>query len=184
MKTLKSKNLLGFTLIELLIVIAIIGILAVAFLPTILGGPRDARDAQRLADLQKIQKVMLEGDLTGTAYPASSGCIGDGTGSTVDFSTNYVVSFGGAVPMDPLAGSSSSTRTYAGTVAATCAGGNYYYQVNPSGGAGVASGTYSFALLAQVEIIENANTTCASIRNTGTMASATATDMCYAILVE
>ncbi|NQV78724.1 MAG: prepilin-type N-terminal cleavage/methylation domain-containing protein, partial [Lutibacter sp.] len=32
-----KKETLGFTLIELLIVIAIIGILAVAFLPSILG---------------------------------------------------------------------------------------------------------------------------------------------------
>ncbi|MDX9971313.1 MAG: type II secretion system protein, partial [Candidatus Gracilibacteria bacterium] len=57
------KNRKGFTLIELLIVITIIGILAVAFLPTLLGAPAKGRDTQRIADLQKLQKVMVNADL-------------------------------------------------------------------------------------------------------------------------
>lgn len=44
----------GFTLIELLIVITIIGILAAALLPSILGAPARARDAARQADLNQI----------------------------------------------------------------------------------------------------------------------------------
>ena len=48
----REKN--GFTLIELLIVITIIGVLAVALVPRVIGGPAKARDAQRKADLQQI----------------------------------------------------------------------------------------------------------------------------------
>lgn len=182
MNSFKMKQNFGFTLIELLIVIAIIGILAVAFLPTILGGPQDARDAQRLADLQKIQKILLEGDLNGTAYPTGSGCIFDNaTGTNVDFS-GYEPSFGGAVPLDPLAGGTSATRTYGGTT--TCANGAYYYQVDPNGATGIPSGTYSFALLAEVENLSEANTDCNTVRTTGAFGTATTADMCYAILVE
>lgn len=44
----------AFSLIELLIVITIIGILAVAFLPSITSGPSRARDVQRVSDLSDI----------------------------------------------------------------------------------------------------------------------------------
>ena len=44
----------GYTLIELLIVITIIGILAVALLPSVLGAPARARDAARKADINNI----------------------------------------------------------------------------------------------------------------------------------
>ena len=44
----------GFTLIELLIVVTIIGILAVALVPRIIGGSGAARDARRQTDLQSL----------------------------------------------------------------------------------------------------------------------------------
>ena len=47
-------NKKGFTLIELLIVVTIIGILAVALVPRIIGGSSSARDSRRMTDVQTI----------------------------------------------------------------------------------------------------------------------------------
>ncbi len=68
----------AFTLIELLIVITIIGILAVALVPRITGGPAKARDAARKADLQQISTVLeFYADDNGGAYPGTIGCVSD-----------------------------------------------------------------------------------------------------------
>jgi len=76
MNLLKGRK--GFTLIELLIVITIIGVLAVALVPRIVGAPAKARDAARKADLQQIATgIELFYDSTG-AYPTTTGsCIED-----------------------------------------------------------------------------------------------------------
>ena len=102
---MKTKKLFGFTLIELLIVIAIIGILAVAFLPSLLSAPAKGRDTQRVADIQRIQKVLVNYNLeSGDGYPSVTKPIADG----LEFKTGgdtwdklFKDDFGGALPSDP-----------------------------------------------------------------------------------
>jgi prepilin-type N-terminal cleavage/methylation domain-containing protein len=101
MKNRFSK--LGFTLIELLIVITIIGILAVVFLPSILGAPEKARDAARQADLSNIVQAIEAGRLDGKVGlgDVADGCLEDGVADFEEF-------FGGGVfPTDPRGDSSA-----------------------------------------------------------------------------
>jgi len=87
------KNKKGFTLIELLIVITIIGILAVAFLPSLLGAPAKARDTQRVADVQKIAGVLTSLTISGTV---TGSCVNGVAGGGIN-----AQDFGGQVPKDP-----------------------------------------------------------------------------------
>ena len=160
----------GFTLIELLIVIAIIGILAVAFVPTIMGAPSKGRDTTRIADIQKIQKVVIAADLEGsTDIPSASNCItDDDTGANFN---PFKADFGGVVPVDPQ----GASVTYGATTKKACANGEYYFVVSP--------GTYSYAVMAVTENIESANTTCEGAIG-GEIKDPTDADHCYAVLIQ
>lgn len=168
----------GFTLIELLIVIAIIGILAVALLPTILGAPSKGRDTARIADLQKIEKVILSENLNGILYPDTPTPNPCANNITVDMSN-----FGGKFPSDPQPGNVVN--------GVTCPG-QYVYKNNPNGSGGAATGTYSFGLYAHVENCTDKVVSCTdaligkitSVIMTPQCGGATPTpaDWCYAIL--
>ncbi len=111
MTALKVRK--GFTLVELLIVITIIGVLAVALVPRIIGVPSKGRDAARMADLQQVATGLeLYSDSTGT-YPASgtASCItkADGSGVANDLLTAGVLS---TVPDDPSNSTTGSSPCY------------------------------------------------------------------------
>ena len=177
----KNKNTKGFTLIELLIVILIIGILAVAFLPTVLGAPTAARDTQRIAVLGKIQKALIAQNLeTGLAYPSIGGCINDG--AAVDFAA-YKDELGGSVPVDPNGATTVALNVWNGTANVNCDG-EYAYSPDPG-----TSGTYEFGLYARVEDpAENGNIPCSNLDADYTGQAALiapgATTDCYAILTK
>src|SRR3989338_8810944 len=147
MKLYKSvlKSLRAFTLIELLIVIAIICILPVAFLSTLLNAPAKGRDATRIADLQKIQKILINASLEkGGAYPTVTVNFTDGspTGWAAPNNTwggAFKAAFGGKIPTDPSTG-------------------NLQYKFYQKGNAGI--GTFSYGLRAKMETAAAGNTKC------------------------
>lgn len=73
--TKKTFNRKGFTLIELLIVVAIIGILAVALVPTISDAPARARDAARKTLVSGAVQAAESHNLDKGGYPADSFCL-------------------------------------------------------------------------------------------------------------
>ncbi|MFC1747984.1 type II secretion system protein [Pseudomonadota bacterium] len=100
----------GFTLIELLIVITIIGILAAALLPSILGAPARARDTARKADLNNVIAAIETYNSDFQGYPEDPQCLAPG--STTDALFPYFQGGNGlADPQDK--GVDDTTTTFA-----------------------------------------------------------------------
>lgn len=118
---MKTKK--GFTLIELLIVIAIIGVLAAALLPTILNAPARGRDAARMGHMNSIVAALEAYNSDEGRYPDADGCI-DGATVFVDASPYFT---GGNPPQDPSGAGRNidSTLTDPGGCVAL---GQYYYR--------------------------------------------------------
>lgn len=103
------KNTKGFTLIELMIVIAIIGVLAVALVPQLTGAQARSRDTARVADIGNISTVLSTYFSDQWAYPKNPAEWGDadwkcvsGSGGTVMDDLADMME-GGKAPVDPQA---------------------------------------------------------------------------------
>jgi prepilin-type N-terminal cleavage/methylation domain-containing protein len=137
MVNLKSRSR-AFTLIELLIVITIIGILAVALIPRLAGGPSRARDATRKSDLQQIATALefYANDNNG-GYPQAT------SSTTGAFCASSAFASGGGFPLTgymstiPTDPQSLATNTVIGTYG--CSSGYAYIPVNTS----TTTGTYA-----------------------------------------
>ncbi|MBU0981464.1 type II secretion system GspH family protein [Patescibacteria group bacterium] len=122
---LKISRLRAFTLVELLIVITIIGILAAALLPKVIAGPSNARDVQRIADLQQIATALdFYANDHGGVYPAL-------VGVCVYTMTNELGQYLSQIPNDPQ-----------GLAARGCPDGYMYRQIG---------GGTSYMLIASLE---------------------------------
>ncbi len=116
----KTNEKKGFTLIELLIVITIIGILAAALLPSILGAPARARDAARKAHLNSIIAAIETYNNDNQTYPSTGGCINDtSTGPGAALAPYFQ---GSKPPTDPQGANAKNNAPVSTTV---CKG--YYY---------------------------------------------------------
>ncbi|MDP2643144.1 MAG: type II secretion system protein [Candidatus Peregrinibacteria bacterium] len=144
----------GFTLIELLIVIAIIGILAVAFLPSLLGAPSKGRDTTRIEQVTKIQTFLVSKALVNPSGLPVNDCITKPL--TVDATIGGVIlanlpDFGGVFPADPKPNTADDS-----TIIPTCDGNYGYFKFDS--GKGYTAGVY-----AVVENADKANILCASM---------------------
>lgn len=148
------SNKKGFTLIELLIVIAIIGILAVAFLPSLLNAPAKGRDAQRLATVQKIQNFLVTKALASSLSDTTACILESAKAAGISKTINdNIANFGGVFPKDP-----DKSFDAKSTAVAACTGG--YGFVNFA-----TNKTYDFAVYARVENQDNANIKCLDIKD-------------------
>lgn len=181
MKIMKLKK--GFTLIELLIVIAIIAVLAVAFVPTLLGAPSKSRDTQRTTILAKISGFLQNQILSSVTLPVS-GCLDPA--AAVDLTSigglikTNIADFSGNFPIDPK---NDAVTTGAGTV---CTGQYGYIKFDKT-----KVPNYSAVLYSPMENLDKANVNCKDIKDSaatpltpGKAVVGVGEAACYAVLVQ
>lgn len=174
-------------MIELLIVIAIIAVLAVAFLPQVLGAPSKGRDAQRLAQMQKLQQFLTAESVSGKALLDNDCIDGDKTADTMSaFINNNIADFGGVYPLDPQQGSNEAT----GSTGTPCKGYGWVKFDNPK------TVKFTGAVFVRMENAENGNVLCSKLVEGATSmeltpgklsdkdAAGTAQVVCYAALIQ
>ena len=175
------KNKKGFTLIELLIVIVIIGILAVALLPTLLNGPKEARDMSRIVDLSSTRASIMRYLYT------EDGSVGDLTTGDLDAGGNSELVFdAGPTPTDPKTTTVAPVGVSGGTAvdqtpATIGSAGKYQLILNPD----VSGSTpYQIAVLARMEDDTKGNFNCDEFDEDGETLTLGTSGDCFAVLIK
>ncbi len=112
----KKKSYRGFSLVELIAVIGILALLASVVLFNLQEAKKNARDAQRLSDLQQIQLALRVYKDTHGNYPSYDA--GDKIGDSVGFDVD-VAEYLSSTIKDPL---NTGTFAYYYDSAYTCGG--------------------------------------------------------------
>ncbi len=93
------KNRKGFTLVEMLIVIVIIGVLAAAILPNLLGTKDKAQDTARIAGVNNLHTAIISYSHVAGEYPA---ICGNAASLMTDANTKQIMSAQvDKIPTDP-----------------------------------------------------------------------------------
>lgn len=124
-----------FTMVEMLIVIVIIGLLAAALIPRIVGMQARARDTTRASDVRTIKTAFITHASDFGTFPSGP------TNNVSDLSGNLAWYLWGNIPLDP-----QKSRSFNGLATAT-SNGSYGYQIIRKDGVG--SG--SFVIMAWME---------------------------------
>ena len=151
------RNVKGFTMVELMIVIAIIGVLATALIPSLIGAQSKARDTSRQTHLTSISNVLDGYYQDNSAFPSlvtsTSRCVSTSnwgittlTG-TITTQTDLAKSIKwGIFPTDPQA-------SYNDLCSSTNKGAYWYKPLTRSS----TDTTPSYVLFAKIENSKNAN---------------------------
>ena len=138
----------GFTLIELLIVVAIIGILAVALVPTITDAPARARDAGRKAAVNSVVTSIEAFNLDNGRYPNGTFCIGGTDQATATDEATLITTMGGNFPSSVIVDDESGIdlcsengESYVRYEKLSGGGYQVYMPLEKSGNYGIATGT-------------------------------------------
>lgn len=128
----------GFTLIEIMIVVVIIGILAVALFPRLLGAIGKSSDEGRKVGLKSMSAVLLQYKNDNGFYPKGEGCTAGGYGVLQGLIDGGYIDES-KMPVDPNKGTVTN---------GSCTGGYYYKSIEAETGAGDGS---SYILVARLD---------------------------------
>jgi prepilin-type N-terminal cleavage/methylation domain-containing protein len=155
-------NKRGFTLIELLIVVAIIGILSVALVPTGMNALKKSRDGTRIANVEAIAKVMQEYALDGNdllvmnKQESPYGRLVFGSTANTLAPNNTLRSYfkGSILPNDP-----SGTHKFINSNTNSYKGDYYVATINSQNGGSKTTPRDALMVCSTIELYENANCT-------------------------